>query len=233
MKEGCVRCQLWARQTCSAFTSTSKFNLAIYKHRRSLFFLVTCIFAFLSFPGLSDGGIGGENPKSPRNSISTPFWRVQSYRWILCSNSIMKIRLPSQTGLSPSPPQCPASWCSWFSCTQSCGGNGHLLEGKRSKLLFQVSCPSNSYHWTHILFYLIFIIKVNWIFQVGQPICSLESCCHFSSNLCLYITTVPPPLITTIRITVAPQRVHSRKEPAWARSHLTACFQRWSQAARS
>lgn len=35
-------------------------------------FPITCTFAFLSFPGLNDRGMGRENLKSPVDGISTP-----------------------------------------------------------------------------------------------------------------------------------------------------------------
>lgn len=55
-----AKCQLWSRQTCTAFTSKSgcghRFSLAIYKERMVLLFLKTGISAFLKFLGLSDTG---------------------------------------------------------------------------------------------------------------------------------------------------------------------------------
>lgn len=67
-----------------SFTSTSRFghrfNTTIYKHRMSLYFLVTGISAFVTFLGLKDSGMGKENPNTPINNISTfsdPYGPIQ------------------------------------------------------------------------------------------------------------------------------------------------------------
>jgi len=53
---------------CTAFTSTNsfghRFDSTVYKHRMSLYFLVTGISAFVPFPGLKDRGMGKEKPKN-------------------------------------------------------------------------------------------------------------------------------------------------------------------------
>lgn len=67
-----AECQPCASQTHRICTSISRFghrfNSAIYKHRMSLFFLITGIFAFLNLQWLKDGGIK-RKPKPVRTAF--------------------------------------------------------------------------------------------------------------------------------------------------------------------
>lgn len=124
----------------------------------SLFSLTTGIFAFLSFLGLKDGGMGRGNLKSPINSISTPSDAYSPIRCILCPNSVTKITPPS------------LSWSLSFSSSKSCfsvltvpldpglWGQGAAAYAKEGKSLFQViaSAISSPDHFTHTSSHLIF-----------------------------------------------------------------------------
>lgn len=150
--KGFVRCWLWACQTCTAFTSTSRFNLAYTNTEENFFpknadhFSYNLYLCFFELPRTQWQGNGKRKPKIASGRHFYPFGCVQSYRWILCSNSIMKIRLPSlnwsfsfsSSGCSSlviTAPLHPKLW----------GKDRHQLEGKRSKF-FQVNCHSNFLH---------------------------------------------------------------------------------------
>lgn len=173
----------------------------------SLFFLVTDIFVFLRFPGFCDRGMGREDLKSPINGTSTPSDVYGPIRGICVLILLGKSGSLLSTGLSPAPPQSPASWCSWFlgpkagGCRVGGPGSRNVLEGKRSKSSFQVRATaiSSPHLFTPILFHLIFSTTLRHVFSHFEDQINFPSrgASLFTLKLCSLLSKSPFPQYPT------------------------------------